>query len=107
MFNSNKFKYLKKIKSKTKKLNSKLKKLITIFVFLIVLFFILNKKKTISNNDNKKFKKKSNTKIAMCVISKTENKYIKYFLKHYIKLGFDHIYLYDNNDIEEEEPINS
>ena len=43
----------------------------------------------------------------MCVISKTENKYIKYFLKHYIKLGFDHIYLYDNNDIEEEEPINS
>ena len=41
------FKYLKKIKSKTKKLNSKLKKLITIFVFLIVLFFILNKKKHI------------------------------------------------------------
>ena len=101
--------YLKKIKSKKKKQNSILKKIITIFMFLIALFFILdkrNKRKSISINNIKIFKNKTNTKIAMCVITKTENRYIKYFLKHYNKLGYDHIYLYDNNDIKDE-PIES
>ncbi len=36
-------------------------------------------------------------KIALCTMAKKENLYIKEFVDYYIKLGFDHIYIYDNN----------
>ena len=38
-------------------------------------------------------------KICLCAICKEENLYIKYFLENYRELGFDHIYIYDNNNI--------
>lgn len=38
-------------------------------------------------------------RIIVCGIAKKENKYINEWVNHYIKLGFDHIYLYDNNDL--------
>ena len=37
-------------------------------------------------------------KLTVCGIAKRENKYINEWVKHYVSLGFDHIYLYDNNE---------
>ena len=45
---------------------------------------------------------KSKTKVCLCAIAKKENLYIEYFIKHYKQLGYDHIYLYDNNEPNEE-----
>ena len=42
------------------------------------------------------------TKVALCCIGKCENKYIVEFLSHYKRIGFSHVYLYDNNDIDGE-----
>ena len=44
----------------------------------------------------------SNTKVCICSLGKKENKYIKEYVEHYIALGVDKIYLYDNNDIGDE-----
>ena len=37
-------------------------------------------------------------KVALCGIAKLENNYIREWVEHYQQIGFDHIYLYDNND---------
>ena len=34
----------------------------------------------------------------MCVISKNENLYVREFVENYKKLGYNNIYIYDNND---------
>lgn len=39
--------------------------------------------------------------IVICVIAKNENCYIKDFCDYHLSLGFDHIYVFDNNDIPE------
>ena len=36
------------------------------------------------------------------MICKLENLYIKEYIDYYKKLGYNHIYLYDNNDIDGE-----
>ena len=41
-------------------------------------------------------------KVCLCVLCKKENLYIKYFLDIYKKLGFNHIFIYDNNDVNDE-----
>ena len=57
----------------------------------------------IEKNDNKTNNKSNNkTKVCLCAIGKKENLYIKEFINHYEKLGFDHIFLYDNNDENDE-----
>lgn len=38
----------------------------------------------------------------MCTISKKENPYVKYFVEFYKKIGYNHIYFYDNNELEDE-----
>ena len=105
LIKKNKDKYKKYIKFNNKKKNysflfskSLILKLITIFIFFIIFFivfhkFYYNKKK----NDNK-----PKIKVAMCAIVKRENRYIKYFIDFYKKLGYDHIYLYDNNESGDE-----
>lgn len=40
--------------------------------------------------------------ICMCVIGKEENLYVKEFIDYYKKLGFNHIYIYDNNEVNGE-----
>lgn len=45
---------------------------------------------------------KKEVKIALCVIAKQENRYIKEFIKYYKTLGVKKIFLYDNNDINGE-----
>lgn len=34
--------------------------------------------------------------IALCAIGRMENQYAREFVEHYVSLGFDHLYLYDN-----------
>ena len=43
-----------------------------------------------------------NVNVCLCIIGKKENLYINEYIKHYKELGYKHIYLYDNNDINEE-----
>lgn len=38
-----------------------------------------------------------NMKVVICAIAKNENNYINDWVNYHIKLGFDHIYLFDNN----------
>ena len=47
-------------------------------------------------------KLKINKDVALCVIAKNENLYIKEFVEYYKNLGIKKIYLYDNNDINGE-----
>ena len=42
-------------------------------------------------------------KLAICAIAKHENNYIEEWVNHHIDvIGVDHIFLYDNNDIDYE-----
>ena len=62
--------------------------IIKLILIQIIFFLLLKKIKKI--------------KTALCVIAKKENKYIKEFIDHYKNLGFNKVFLYDNNDIEDE-----
>ena len=44
----------------------------------------------------------SNPSVCLCVIAKNENLYAKEYVNHYKKLGYDHIYIYDNNQLNGE-----
>lgn len=41
-------------------------------------------------------------KVALCVMVKNVNKYLIEFIEHYKKIGIDHIFIGDNNDIDGE-----
>lgn len=41
-------------------------------------------------------------KIALCCIAKCENLYLSEWVNYHLNLGFDHIYIYDNNDTDGE-----
>ena len=62
-----------------------------IFIIIFILFDLIPKNKI-----------KKEIKVCLCVIGKKENKYIKEFINHYKLLGYDHIYIYDNNNIDDE-----
>ena len=44
---------------------------------------------------------------AVCCIAKNENHYLKEWVDYHLRIGFKHIYIYDNNDIDGEriEPL--
>ena len=65
-------------------------KLFVFMIFIIILFVF------------PKNKKKKKLKVCLCTIGKQENLYIKEFVIHYKKLGYNHIFIYDNNDINGE-----
>ena len=44
-------------------------------------------------------------RVCLCVIGKNENLYAKEFVNHYKKLGYNHIFIYDNNDNKNEKFI--
>ena len=92
-----------------------------IFLLFIIAYFILRKlekKKTVKKKKNNYFlffednstdeiditnenilnEKNNKTKVCLCAIGKNENLYIKEFVTYYKNLGYDHIFLYDNND---------
>ena len=41
-------------------------------------------------------------RICLCTVGKKENLYVKEFVNYYKQLGYSHIYIYDNNDIDGE-----
>lgn len=47
----------------------------------------------------------TNLKIALCTMGKKENLYVKEFIDYYIKLGIEHIFIYDHNDPNTEKII--
>ena len=61
-------------------------KIIIIYILLLVFFFL-----------NKKILEKD-IKICLCVIAKNENLYVREFVEYYKEIGFNKIYIYDNND---------
>ena len=90
--------------------------------FLVFIIFILTFSMT-NDNDNK-FNKKINAqleenfltnlkryvkkdalkepKVGLCIIGKKENKYAKEYVEHYKSIGFNHMFIYDNNDKDDE-----
>lgn len=43
-------------------------------------------------------KKKNELKLAICTMAKEENLYLKEYIDYYKELGFDHIFIFDDND---------
>ena len=65
------------------------------FIFIILLFVIIIYlyKKSVKIN---------NIKVCICTLGKKENNYIREFVEHYLSYGVDKIFLYDNNDYNDE-----
>jgi len=61
-----------------------------IFFLLLILFYV------------KFICVKKKIKVCVCSCGKNENAYAKEFVQHYAKFGVDIIYIYDNNDINDE-----
>ena len=75
---------------KFKKNNSLYSKKISV-VIILVIFYIINKESI-----------KNKIKICLCVIAKNENLYVREYVEHYKKIGYNNIFIYDNNDINGE-----
>ena len=43
--------------------------------------------------------KKNKLKVALCTMGKKENLYAREYMAYYMRLGVDHMFIYDNNDI--------
>jgi len=67
-----------------------------IFISLITYNFLFN-------ISNKNYNGKKDIKIALCTMGKEENLYVEEFIEYYIKLGIDHIFIYDDNDPNKEQ----
>ena len=86
-------------------INLKIKIKILIIIFISIIFFILlfydevNVKKIRNNNFINNAKK---IKVCVCTLGKKENKYIREFIDHYKNYRVDKIFLYDNNNINDE-----
>lgn len=65
---------------------NKKKKSIILLLLISSLFFIYEKPI------------KKDIKICLCVIAKNENLYAREFVEHYKNIGYDKIFIYDNND---------
>ena len=70
---------------------SKLLKIIIIVIFIFSIFLRIS-------NLYDFIKKNRNIKVALCTMGKNENLYAKEFMEYYMKLGVDHLFIYDNNE---------
>ena len=85
------------IYQKFKILNQKTKRfIIKKFIIFIINFIYILLIELIRYNKLEK------TKICICTIGKRENKYIKEFIEYYKNYGVDKIFLYDNNNLNDE-----
>ena len=109
--NNNKIIFKKKSKQKVfrmKKSKTSIKNYLLIFLSLIFIIalsyisFVFIHKKYIDDSYNESYNSKSKTKVGLCIICKGENLYIEEFVNHYKKIGYNHIFIYDNNDIDGE-----
>ena len=69
-----------------------------ILIFFILIIFTLDYIHKKDNDNNLS----NNIKVALCAIGKKENLYALEFVNHYEDLGYDHIFIYDNNNINDE-----
>ena len=85
------------------KQNNSFSNLIKVFIITLLsinFFIVLIKKEIIANKINNNIR--SNTTVGMCTLVKKENRYIKYFIEFYKKIGYNNFYFYENNEIEDE-----
>ena len=79
------------------------------FLFIYFLTFLVNFSFQINtkinmfyvNTDLRKEDKgtdDNSLRLALCTMGKKENLYTREFVEYYIKLGFDHLFIYDDND---------
>lgn len=73
---------------KVEKIKMNSKKFIIFLNFILIIFYDINKKRLL--------------KVCLCVIGKRENRYAKEFVEHYKKIGYNKIFIYDNNEINDE-----
>ena len=78
-------------------------KIIKYIIIHISLSIVLNTSKYlnlvyIDLNQKVPQEKESNMKIALCTMGKLENLYANEFVEYHLKLGIDHIFIYDDND---------
>jgi len=85
-------------------------------IFLVFIFLYFNNNlnminlniKSVYLNDSmdktelKTIKKTQTMKIALCTVGKKENLYAKEFIEYYINLGVNHIFIYDDNEKNDE-----
>ena len=93
--------YILKIKDQKKKRKMKKKLLLFCVIFsfpLILIFSIIFYMLKV----NKSHSEENRIKVCLCSIGKDENLYVKEFVSHYKKKGYNHIFIYDNNDINGE-----
>ena len=69
-------------------LNKDILKLLFLLINIFLIFININKNKEL--------------KVCLCTIGKKENLYASEFVEHYKKIGYDKIFIYDNNDIGDE-----
>ena len=74
-----------------------------IFIFLlnknILKFFFISINIILINI---KINKNKELKVCLCTIGKKENLYVSEFVEHYKKIGYDKIFIYDNNNVGDE-----
>ena len=98
MENIIKFKYLFLYNKHNNNYNFRKKIIILYLIFNFYILLIINriiKKNNLINNYK-------NIKVCLCIIGKGEKLYAKEYVNYYMKIGYNHIYLYDNNDINGE-----
>lgn len=71
------------------------------FIYIDYNIFINKLNKNNINNINE-INNINKIKVCICTLGKNENRYIREFISHYRKYGIDKIFLYDNNNINEE-----
>ena len=73
----------------------KIKLIFILFLIIVYLYYSLNKY-------DLRNKQKDFIKVCICTLGKKENKYIREFIEYYENYGIDKIFLYDNNDEDNE-----
>ena len=71
-----------------------------IIIIAIIIFICMPVK-------NKKPEEKQKLKVALCTMGRNENLYINEFVNHYLSLGVDTLFLYDDNIEEKDKFINA
>ena len=75
------------------------------FLFVKKFKNIIENKKYLNytvNNKNIQLNIEKKVKVCLCTLGKKENNYIREFVEYYKKIGVDKIFLYDNNDLNDE-----
>lgn len=75
------------LKTKISKFINYKTKIMILILFILIKYLIILQKEI---------------KVGLCIIGKKENLYAEEYLNYYIGIGFDHIFIYDNNDIGDE-----